>query len=82
MLTVTSPTLIRSGYSVGFQDNPAIAVRRLLALRTECPTALFFIFTAALWSRSSSHPHEQLCQRICSFFGTFSPQLEQSCEVL
>jgi transposase-like protein len=22
---VTSPTLIRSGYSVGFQDNPAIA---------------------------------------------------------
>ncbi len=37
---------------------------------------------AALWSRSSSHPHEQLCQRICSFLGNFSPQLEQSCEVL
>jgi len=60
-----------------------LSPRRLLALRTECPTALFLILIAALWSRSRLHPQlGQSCQRICSFFGTFSSQLEQSCEVL
>ena len=60
-----------------------LSLRRLLALRTRCPSALFLILIAALWSRSRLHPQcGQSCQRICSFLGTFSPQLEQSCEVL